>query len=113
MILAEKLQQFYFNLNIGVTLPDGIEVMNPYENPAVQQICSDFFNKFYLEDRSRKLILGINPGRFGAGITGITFTDPVRLEETCGIPNLFHKKQELSSVFIYDMIEAFGGVQAF
>ena len=57
--------------------------------------------------------MGINPGRFGAGITGITFTDPVRLEDICGIRNPFHKKQELSSVFIYDLIEAFGGVQAF
>ena len=113
MTLAEKLENFYFYLKIEASLPEGVEVMNPYENSDVQKICSEFFAKFYTEYHPRKLILGINPGRFGAGITGITFTDPVRLEETCGIPNPFHKKQELSSVFVYDMIEAFGGVQAF
>ena len=113
MILAEKLHNFYLNLKIDVTLPDSIEIMNPYETAEVQEICSEFFNKFYTKGHPMKLILGINPGRFGAGITGITFTDPIRLEEICGIQNPFHKKQELSSVFIYDMIEAFGGVQAF
>ncbi len=113
MILSNKLKQFYISLNIEATLPPGVEVMNPYENSEVQKICSEFINKYYPDDRSRKLILGINPGRFGAGITGITFTDPVRLEEICGIKNPFSKKQELSSVFIYEMIEAFGGVQSF
>ena len=58
-------------------------------------------------------MLGINPGRFGAGVTGITFTDPVRLEKECGIPNNFDKRQELSSVFIYDFIAAWGGAEAF
>jgi hypothetical protein len=113
MTLPEKLENFYFNLKIEATLPEGIEVMNPYEKPEVQKICSEFFSSFYAADHSRKLMLGINPGRFGAGITGITFTDPIRLEEFCDIKNPFHKKQELSSVFIYDMIQAFGSVESF
>lgn len=39
-------------------------------------------------------ILGINPGRFGAGTTGIAFIDPIRLENECGINNSFPKKVE-------------------
>jgi hypothetical protein len=113
MPLAEKLENFYFNLRIEDPLPAGTEIMNPYENTEVRKICSAFFARYYSGNQPRKLILGINPGRFGAGITGITFTDPVRLEEKCGIQNAFQKKPELSSVFIYEMIEAFGGVQAF
>jgi hypothetical protein len=58
-------------------------------------------------------LIGINPGRFGAGVTGIPFTDPVRLESICEIPNDLGKRQELSSVFVYEMIEEFGGVNAF
>lgn len=54
-------------------------------------------------------MLGINPGRFGSGITGISFTDPVRLENDCGLPNDFAKRGELSSDFIYRMIAAYGG----
>ena len=59
------------------------------------------------------MIIGINPGRFGGGITGVPFTDPIRLQEDCRIENEWQKKQELSSVFIYDMIREYGGVTSF
>lgn len=59
------------------------------------------------------MVIGINPGRFGGGVTGIPFTDPIRLHQDCGIDNPWSKKQELSSVFIYEMIKAFGGVTSF
>jgi hypothetical protein len=72
-----------------------------------------FYEKYYDDERKRTLILGINPGRFGAGTTGVPFTDPVRLEKECGIANNFPKKQELSSVFVYEMINAYGGCKVF
>ncbi len=56
------------------------------------------------------MILGINPGRHGGGITGIPFTDPVKLE-TLGISNDFQKKRELSADFVYRLVEAFGGAK--
>ena len=59
------------------------------------------------------MIIGINPGRFGGGVTGIPFTDPIRLQINCGINNSWSKKQELSSSFIYEMINAFGGPEVF
>ena len=71
------------------------------------------FSKYYGDTKQRTFIIGINPGRFGAGITGIPFSDPIRLEKDCKIPNSFEKKQELSSVFIYDMINAYGGPELF
>ena len=37
----------------------------------------------------------------------------MRLQNICGIENDFQKKQELSSVFIYEMIHAFGGPEIF
>jgi hypothetical protein len=88
--------------------------MNPYrDNPGILPVVSLFYNKFYNDQSNRKLILGINPGRFGAGVTGIPFTDSKRLAERCGIiiPGL--NSYETSSVFIYDMIEAFGGTEKF
>ena len=72
-----------------------------------------FYNKYYSDHSHRTLVLGINPGRFGAGLTGVPFTDPIRLEDVCGIPNDFPKKQELSSVFIYDVIKAYGSSEQF
>lgn len=113
MLLSEKLGDFYFNLQITQPLPGAIEVMNPYTQSYVRDVCVKFFNKYYPDNKNRRLILGINPGRFGAGVTGITFTDPIRLEKECGIQNDFKKRQEISSVFIYDMIRSYGGPSKF
>lgn len=111
---GEKAIEFYSELCIPGQLPAGVEVLNPYKEPEVLSIVRDFFQKFYSEGPDRVIILGINPGRFGAGITGITFTDPVRLEKDCSIPNSFEKRPELSSSrFIYEVIHAFGGTGDF
>lgn len=72
-----------------------------------------FYKKYYDDWQPRIGIFGINPGRFGAGVTGVPFTDPIRLEEEVGIPNDFKKRQELSSVFVYEVIAAWGNPEAF
>lgn len=77
------------------------------------EICKQFYHKFYQDEELRWMIIGINPGRFGGGVTGIPFTDPIRLQNDCALPNNWPKKQELSSVFIYEMINAFGGPKTF
>jgi hypothetical protein len=113
LLLSDKLRDFYFNLQLRQSLPGDIEVMNPYSQPYVREVSVQFFNTYFPDSNNRILILGINPGRFGAGVTGITFTDPIRLEKECGIQNKFRKRQEVSSVFIYDMIRNFGGPSMF
>ncbi|MEO8569115.1 MAG: uracil-DNA glycosylase family protein [Ginsengibacter sp.] len=87
--------------------------MNPFRDSTTYNLCKQFYTKYYNDDNPRHLIIGINPGRFGGGITGIPFTDPMRLQNICGIENEFKKKYELSSVFIYEMIDAFGGPEIF
>ena len=113
-MFADSLIQFFRELDFKGSLPDGISVMNPFRgNPEIIPMISQFYNKFYNDNSSRHLILGINPGRFGAGVTGIPFTDSKRLSEKCqlSIPGL--NTFETSSVFIYEMIDAFGGVEEF
>ena len=73
------------------------------------QVVKHFFEKFYSDNNPRRLLLGINPGRFGAGITGVNFTAPKQLKENCGIDHAWKKSSELSAEFIYDMITAYGG----
>ena len=87
--------------------------MNPYTEPAVKGYLKSFLGKYFNNDGARIPILGINAGRFGAGLTGINFTDPVALEDECGIPNDLPRKRELSSVYIYDMIRHMGGPTVF
>lgn len=110
---ATGIMRFYNQLELSAEIPDGVSVMYPFKDAEVNRVTGLFFKKYYNDRKRRTLILGINPGRFGAGITGITFTDPIRLESECGIPNKFEKKQELSSVFIYEMINRYGGSHEF
>lgn len=109
MNFSERVLEFYQKQNVNVTLPQGIEVLNPYKNIQVVDYCKLFYNKYFNDTKGRILILGINPGRFGAGITGIPFTDPVVLEEECGIKNNFKKRGEISSEFVYKLINRLGG----
>lgn len=56
---------------------------------------STFYQKYYADKQGRHFIFGINPGRFGAGLTGVPFTDPLRLETECGIENKLPKSGAL------------------
>lgn len=112
-MLDSKILEFLMGLKIDARLPKGIEVMNPYHDEYTVRLCKAFYKKFYNDHHPRSLLLGINPGRFGSGITGISFTDPIKLERECGIENTFVKKPELSSDFIYKMIKSFGGPEVF
>src|SRR5687768_16875974 len=113
MTIAENIISFLFNLRFTLTLPEDIKVLNPFPDEETKSVVRKFYNSFYNDNQQRWMIIGINPGRFGGGITGIPFTDPIRLEKDCQIENRWQKKQELSSVFIYDMIREYGGVEAF
>ncbi|MDO8550987.1 MAG: DUF4918 family protein [Ignavibacteria bacterium] len=110
---SQKVINFFTNLKSPQDLPGNIKVLNPYKDEEVKKIVNDFYNHFFSDNNERVFILGINPGRFGGGVTGIPFTDPIVLEEYCGIKNSLNKKAELSSKFVYSFINEFGGVKKF
>ncbi len=117
MTFAEKILAFNKSLSLkGIRLPDDIGVLNPFagENQAlINRLTIAFYTKFYNDNNQRKLILGINPGRLGAGATGIPFSDTKRLSGDCGIEVTDLKTHEPSSVFVYEMIDAYGGAGQF
>lgn len=114
MTFAEKAVSFFKTLEYKGELPSYVSIMNPFRNnPLVMPVIKEFFIKFYNDNKTRHLILGINPGRFGAGSTGIPFTDTKRLSEKCGISIPGIQTHEPSSAFIYEMIDAFGGTDSF
>jgi hypothetical protein len=113
-MFAEKIISFCKELEYKGSLPPGISILNPFrDNPEIIPVISQFYYKFYSDNNTRHLILGINPGRFGAGVTGIPFTDTKRLREKCGLSISGLKTFETSSAFIYEMIDAFGGTGKF
>lgn len=111
---ADKVIEFNSNLHYSGNLPEGFEVLNPFfDNPETMVVMKEFYQKFYNDTNQRKFIIGINPSRKGAGVTGVPFTDTKRLKTECGIEMKSAHTHEISSVFIYDMINAFGSVEKF
>lgn len=111
-LLSTRLYRYYDSL-VPPSLPRGFLWLYPQQDPAVKKAVKTFLEKYYRDDRPRRLMLGINPGRFGAGITGINFTAPRQLREDCGIEHPFGNGSELSAEFIYRVIHAYGGLKAF
>ncbi len=111
---AEKIISFNKNIEFNGSLPKGISIMNPFkENAEAMKVSSAFYKKYYNDHLQRRLILGINPGRFGAGVTGVPFTDTKRLFNECGLQFAGKATHEPSATFIYEMINAYGGAQKF
>ncbi|RYY11960.1 MAG: DUF4918 family protein, partial [Cytophagaceae bacterium] len=75
----------------------------------------EFSRRYYAADGPRVGIFGINPGRFGGGRTGVAFTDPVALTDSCGISHALggSRRRELSSEFVYKFIAELGGPTEF
>lgn len=114
MTFSDKINSFNSKLDFTKSLPEGIHIMNPFkENPDILDITQKFYNKFYNDNNKRNLIIGINPGRHGAGLTGIPFTDTVRLSKYCNLELPDAHSYETSSEFMYKMIEEYGGVIKF
>lgn len=112
-VFAEKVITLYNSLHLQLPSILETEVLNPYRDEKVMGYVQRFFRKYYTDHSKRTFIFGINPGRFGSGATGISFTDPVALREYCAIDNDLGSKRELSSEFIYSVIAAYGDVSKF
>ncbi|MFN5620237.1 MAG: uracil-DNA glycosylase family protein [Flavobacteriales bacterium] len=111
---AKRIMSFNRQLEITSRLPKGVAVMNPYrEHEHALQWSDAFYTRYYNDVFPRRLILGINPGRLGAGQTGIPFTDTKRLWSYFSIGNPHEQTHESSSAFVYRMIDAYGGVELF
>lgn len=114
MTIADQIINFNKNLKYKGNLPKGFHVLNPYlDNPETIQVMEEFYHKYYNDTKPRKFLIGINPSRHGAGVTGVPFTDTKRLQSECHISMKSAHTHELSSVYIYDMINEYGGVKEF
>lgn len=114
MLFAERVIAFNSHLEFNGKLPAGVNIMNPFhEDDQVLKVSSEFYRKYYSDNNLRHLILGINPGRFGAGVTGVPFTDTKRLTGECGLIYSGKETHEPSSVFVYEVIKAYGGPEKF
>lgn len=112
-MLFEEILDFYFSLPKPTNLPEGIEIIYPFDNEETRRVMRLFYRKYYSDTNPRNILFGINPGRNGAGMTGVGFTDPVLMEKVCKIPNSLEKTKELSAAFICEVVDAYGGPRKF
>jgi len=112
-LYADNIINFYKTISPPSNLPKGIDVLYPQKQKEVIALVEQFYKKYYSDNNQRTLLFGINPGRFGAGVTGINFTAPKQLKENCGIGHSLKMHSELSAEFIYEAIETYGGVEKF
>ncbi len=110
---AEHLYEFYASLRPSQQLPNQFQWLYPQKSEEVLFVVKRFLDNYFNDTNQRRLILGINPGRFGAGITGVNFTAARQLTEVCGIEHPFKHQSELSAEFIYAMIVGYGGAKKF
>lgn len=113
MTFGEQIVSYFESLNFDLVLPDNIVAMNPYLESETMDAVRKYYTKYYNDNRQRTFIIGINPGRNGSGKTGIAFTDTVRLERSCNIEHQLKPTTELSSEYIYAVVGAMGGPEAF
>jgi hypothetical protein len=113
MTWATDLLKFYKSLKPPLDLPNDVQWLYPQKDPAVMATVKKFLDKYYSDNNRRRLLFGINPGRFGAGVTGVNFTAPRQLTQYCKIEHPFKDQSELSAEFIYDMITQYGGPENF
>lgn len=110
---GSKVIEFYQTLKAPRLPGLGVDALYPFRDPLVRQLVAAFYSRFFDDTNSRRYLIGINPGRFGGGTTGIPFTDPVSLEGQCGIGNPLPRRRELSAIFVEALIDRFGGPRRF
>ncbi len=110
---ATQILDFYFSLPKKIPLPNGVETIYPFDNQKTKEIMQTFYHRYYADTQPRTYLIGINPGRFGSGITGVGFADAYHLEKYCGIQSSLDKRVEISAAFMFEVIEAYGGVEKF
>lgn len=110
---ADRLLAFLTTFPAPVELATSVTAANPYVAAPSRALLTAFAQKFYADNSPRLAVLGINPGRFGGGTTGVAFTDPVALADFCGITSALPRRREMSSEFVYQFIAALGGPAEF
>lgn len=110
---GRSVEQFLTSLTLNVKLPNGFSVLDPYQSTDVRSVIHQFCTTYYTGSHKRLSVWGINPGRFGAGVTGLSFTDPYALTQQLGMNTEIIGRREPSAEFISSVIDGYGGPRAF
>ena len=109
--IVEQKLDFYQSINIGDNKwvsddlkKENIHILTGFiEN---KDLVNNFYKQVYSEIQPRIVLCGINPGRHGAGKTGVPFLDYLSLSKF--FPDIKNTDREHSAQFVYKVIESYG-----
>lgn len=104
-IFSENLNRYNLNYEFKRLLNEnGISMLEGYLDQS--DIMDAFCEKFYSNKIPKIVICGINPGRLGAGLTGVPFFDFASLSKI--FPSILRKDTENTAQFFFKVIEKIG-----
>lgn len=109
--IVEQKLGFYESITIGDNKwvsddlkKENIHILTGFiEN---KDLVNNFYKQVYSEIQPRIVLCGINPGRLGAGKTGVPFLDYLSLSKF--FPDIKSTDREHSAQFVYKVIESYG-----
>lgn len=104
-IFSENLNRYTLNYEFKRLLNEnGISMLEGYLDQS--DIMDAFCEKFYSNQIPKIVICGINPGRLGAGLTGVPFFDFASLSKI--FPSIQRNDTENTAQFFFKVIEKIG-----
>lgn len=101
---------------VSIDMPEGFKIINPFNGSnkdQINEVTKMFYNKYYSDNKLRRLIIGSSPARRGTAVTGIPYEDAIHLQNTTGIYIDDFYVNKSSSSFLYDVIDKYGGSEKF
>ena len=109
-LLQQNLDR-YLHDTAFLNLLGDLEICIPSDFVINREGIAAFWEKFYGNYVPRIMICGINPGRLGAGKTGIPFLDFASLSQL--IPGVERQDSENSAEFFFQVVKSFGAESFF
>ena len=114
---CEKVLKFNADLaNESLDLPAGFKIRNPFagaQREQVEKVTKAFYEKYYHDTHTRRIILGSSPARRGSSVIGVPFEEAQHLQKETGILIDKFYINKASSGFLFDVMERYGGCQKF
>lgn len=106
MKLLDELKRQYIDSGEMNQLLQGSDISMLSDFLDNWDVMKQFEQQFYADGYPKVVLCGINPGRLGAGKTGIPFIDFASLSKM--IPGIDRNDSERSASFFFDVVQSIG-----
>jgi len=106
MKLLDELKRQYIDSGEMNQLLQGSDISMLSDFLDNWDVMKQFEQQFYADGYPKVVLCGINPGRLGAGKTGIPFIDFASLSKM--IPEVCRNDSERSASFFFDVVQSIG-----